>query len=64
MGIAPNPEDGDLTLEKDGLRIFLDKEANNMLLNATIDFLNDQGFSITDMNQPSCSCPTSGGSCQ
>jgi Fe-S cluster assembly iron-binding protein IscA len=64
MGVAPDPEDGDLTLEKDGLKVFLDKEANNMLLNATIDFSDDQGFAITGMNQSSCSCSTSGSSCQ
>jgi Fe-S cluster assembly iron-binding protein IscA len=56
MDVAPNPEIGDLTLEKDGLRVFLDKEANNMLLNATIDFSDKQGFAITGMNQSSCSC--------
>ncbi|MGQ9571262.1 MAG: hypothetical protein ACUVUQ_10600 [Thermodesulfovibrionales bacterium] len=64
MGVALDPEDGDLTLEKDGLKIFLDKEANNMLLNATIDFSDDQGFAISGMNQSSCSCSTSDGSCQ
>jgi len=64
MGVAPAPEDGDLTLEKDGLKLFLDKEANNMLLNATIDFSDDQGFAISGMNQSPCACPTSGSSCQ
>ncbi len=64
MGIATAPEDGDYTLEKDGLRVFLDKEANNMLSDATIDFSEEHGFGITGMNQSSCACPTSGNSCQ
>jgi Fe-S cluster assembly iron-binding protein IscA len=62
MGVAPNAEDGDETLEKDGLRVFLDREANKMLLDATIDFSNSEGFAISGMNQSACqsSCPTSG----
>jgi Fe-S cluster assembly iron-binding protein IscA len=62
MGVAPNAEDGDETLEKDGLKVFLDREANKMLLDATIDFSNSEGFAISGMNQSECqsSCPTSG----
>jgi Fe-S cluster assembly iron-binding protein IscA len=62
MGVAPNAEDGDETLEKDGLKVFLDREANKMLLDATIDFSNSEGFAISGMNQSACqsSCPTSG----
>ncbi|NWF51781.1 MAG: hypothetical protein HXY47_01690 [Nitrospirae bacterium] len=64
MGVALNPEDGDLTINKDGLKIFLDKEANIMLMNATLDFSEEQGFAISGMNQSPCACPTSGDSCQ
>ena len=41
MGIANAAEDGDETLEQDGLKVYLDREANKMLLEATIDFLED-----------------------
>ncbi len=44
MGIAANAEDGDETMINDGLRVFLEKEANKMLSKATIDFSADQGF--------------------
>jgi len=58
MGVANSPEDGDITLEKDGLKVYLDKEANKMLLNATIDYSDEQGFGITGMAQSSCACPS------
>jgi Fe-S cluster assembly iron-binding protein IscA len=66
MGIAPNAEDSDETITKDGLKVFLDKEANKMLSDATIDFSDEQGFAIDGINQSACqsSCPTSGSSCQ
>jgi Fe-S cluster assembly iron-binding protein IscA len=66
MGVANSAEDGDETLEKDGLKVFLDKEANKMLFNATIDFSDEQGFAIDGMAPSTCqssSCPTSS-SCQ
>jgi len=64
MGVAPNAEDGDEILEKDGLKVFLEKEANKMLLNATIDFSDNEGFAIEGMTQSACACPSSGSSCQ
>jgi Fe-S cluster assembly iron-binding protein IscA len=62
MGVANAAEDGDETLAKDGLKVFLDREANKMLSEATIDFSDDQGFAITGMTQSACSCSSS--SCQ
>ena len=62
MGIANAAEAGDETLEQDGLKVYLDREANKMLSEATIDFSNSEGFAISGMNQSACqsSCPTSG----
>lgn len=56
MGIANVAENGDVTLERDGLKVFLEKEANKLLSDATIDFSDEQGFLITGMPQSSCSC--------
>jgi len=65
MGVAPNAEDGDEILEKDGLKVFLEKEANKMLLNATIDFSDNEGFAIEGIEQTSCSSSScQSGSCQ
>ncbi len=64
MGVANSAEDGDETLEKDGLKVFLDIEANKMLFNATIDFSDEQGFAIDGMTPSACACPTSSSSCQ
>jgi Fe-S cluster assembly iron-binding protein IscA len=66
MGVANSAEDGDETMINDGLKVFLEREANKMLSKATIDFSADQGFSIDGIEQSSCqssSCPTSS-SCQ
>jgi Fe-S cluster assembly iron-binding protein IscA len=67
MGVAPNAEEGDETIAKNGLKVFLEREANKMLENATIGFVEEQGFTIDGLMPSSCptgSCPTSGGSCQ
>lgn len=56
MGIANVPEDGDETLEKDGLKVFLEKDASKQLSDATIDYSDEQGFAITGMPPSSCSC--------
>ena len=59
MDIANVAEDGDITLENDGLKIFLAKDADIMLSEATIDYSDEQGFAITGMAQSSCSCQSS-----
>lgn len=60
MDIAKAAQAGDATLEKDGLRVFLDPRANDMLFNTSIDFLEGQGFVISGAQPsscgPSCSC--------
>lgn len=59
MDIAKAAQAGDTTLERDGLRLFLEERANQMLTSTTIDFNDNQGFVLTGMQQSS-SC---GGSC-
>jgi Fe-S cluster assembly iron-binding protein IscA len=54
MDIAKAAEDNDIIIEQDGLQVFLAKEANNLFPDATIDFLDEQGFVITGMSQSSC----------
>ena len=54
MDIAKAAEDNDIIIEQDGLHVFLAKEANNLFPDATIDFLDKQGFVITGMSQSSC----------
>jgi Fe-S cluster assembly iron-binding protein IscA len=64
MGVAPNAEDGDETITIDGLKLFLEKEANKMLANATIGFSEGQGFSLEGVEQSPCqsnACSTSSG---
>ncbi len=56
MDIADGAKDGDVTLDKDGVTIFLEKDANKMLSEATIDFSDEQGFIISGMQRASCSC--------
>ncbi len=54
MDIANAAEDNDIIIDRDGLKVFLAKEANNLFSDATIDFLEEQGFVITGMPQSSC----------
>jgi len=54
MDIAKAAQAGDMTVEKDGLKVFLEERANAMLANTTIDFNDRQGFVLTGMQQSSC----------
>ncbi len=54
MDIANSAYDGDVTVEKDGLKVFLEKEANKLLSDATIDFSDEKGFVITGIPRSSC----------
>jgi Fe-S cluster assembly iron-binding protein IscA len=54
MDIAKAAQVGDMTMEKDGLRVFLEERANSMLANTIIDFNDNQGFVLTGMQQSSC----------
>ena len=60
MDIAKAAQEGDMTLELNGVKIFLEEKANTMLQNTSIDFQENQGFVLKGM-QPSacgssCSC--------
>lgn len=59
MDIAKAAQAGDTTLEKDGLKLFLEERANMMLMSTTIDFNDNQGFILTGMQPQGNSC----GSC-
>ena len=54
MDIAKAAQAGDLTIEKSGLKVFLEERANAMLASTTIDFNESQGFVLTGMQQSSC----------
>lgn len=56
MDIADSAARGDEILEMDGLKVFLEKEANKQLLNATIDYNDTRGFVISGQQQGSSSC--------
>ncbi len=60
MDIAKAAQAGDTTLEKDGLKLYLEERANSMLMNTTIDFNDNQGFVLSGMQPQGSSC---GGSC-
>ena len=54
MDIAKAAAQGDITLEKDGLKLFLEQKANDMLNTTNIDFVEAQGFVLTGMQQSGC----------
>jgi len=60
MDVAKAAQSGDTTFEKDGLKVFLEDRANQMLNSTVIDFAEGQGFVLSGMKQESscgsCSC--------
>ena len=54
MDIADGAQKGDATLERNGVKVFLEKEANKLLLEATIDFSDKRGIIISGMPRSSC----------
>lgn len=57
MDIAKAAQSGDTTLEQNGLKVFLEERANQMLDSTIIDFSEGQGFVLSGM-QKSNSCGT------
>lgn len=57
LDINENPTEGDETVEKDGLKVFVDKEAMSTLSNKEIDYVSTpqgEGFVINSSEPPSC----------
>jgi hypothetical protein len=54
MDIARGPEQGDATIDKAGVKVFLEKEADTFLSSAKFDYSDIQGFIITGTPQSSC----------
>jgi len=64
MDIEEKAEDGDDVLEKNGLKVFMDKATSKSLDNMQIDYISTEeaeGFVIRG-GSPSCSCES--GSCE
>jgi Fe-S cluster assembly iron-binding protein IscA len=54
MDVAEGPGNGDVTIEKGGTKVFIEKKAGALLAEATIDFDDEQGFIISGTQQTSC----------
>ena len=54
MDIAKAAQLGDKTLEMQGLKVFLEERAHEMLMSTNIDFQEGQGFVLTGMQPSSC----------
>jgi Fe-S cluster assembly iron-binding protein IscA len=54
MDIAKAALKGDTTLELNGLKVFLEDRANEMLKSTNIDFHEGQGFVLSGMQPSSC----------
>ena len=53
MDIVKSGEKDDVTVEKDGLNIFVQKDTDSLFPGATIDYSDEYGFMITGQH---CSC--------
>ncbi len=56
MGIVEGAEKGDVIIEYDGVKIFLEKKANKMLSGATMDYSPREGIIVSGIIRPSSSC--------
>ncbi len=56
MEIAKEPYPTDTTVEVEGLKIFLDIWADNMLKDATIDYSRGYGFTISGASEHGSCC--------
>ena len=56
MDIAKDAEEGDVIIDKAGVKVFLERGADSLLSNATVDYSDMQGFIITGTPQSSCGC--------
>jgi len=54
MDIAENPLEDDTIIPAEGIKVYLAKEADSFLSNATIEFDEFKGFIITGLPQSSC----------
>lgn len=67
IDIVENPVDGDETIQKDGVKFFIDKDTIDSLKGMEIHFVDDgqqQGFVINNPNPDPSSCgPGCGSSC-
>ncbi len=54
MDIADSPGENDVATAQKGLNVFLDRYANALLSEATIDFSSERGFIITGMQRATC----------
>jgi len=64
MDIDENPAEGDEVIEKNGLRVFMDKSTFQSLAGMEIDFIDDgerRGFVLT--GNPETSCDSGCGTC-
>ncbi|OGW28381.1 MAG: hypothetical protein A2X59_02575 [Nitrospirae bacterium GWC2_42_7] len=65
MDINEKASEGDETVEKNGLKVFVDKEAFTSLSNKEVDFIkNEQGEGfVINGNEPPSSCSSGCSSC-
>ncbi len=55
MDIVKDAIEGDVTLERDGLKVFLQNEAIMWFPNVTIDYSDETGFFLSGVDACSCS---------
>lgn len=54
LDLVEQAKDGDVTFKKDGLKVFIEKDANELLAAATMDFSEQRGFAVNGMEEHAC----------
>jgi iron-sulfur cluster assembly accessory protein len=66
MDLVEGGENGDLSIERQGMMFYADKDSAELMKGYEVDFTEDYGFIVKDTNAPSCGCgggDSHGGSC-
>ena len=65
MDLVESGEAGDDLTDKDGVKFFSDPETTGLMKGFVVDFLEEHGFIVRDLNAPapSCGCGSEHGSC-
>ena len=61
MDLVEKGDAGDEMLDKNGVRIFMDKASSELMTGFEVDFMDDAGFIVKDNAAPSCGCGGHGG---
>jgi Fe-S cluster assembly iron-binding protein IscA len=56
MDLVEGGDAGDISIERQGMKFYADKDSAELMKGFEVDFSEDHGFIVKDTNAPSCGC--------